>query len=262
LIACYNSRKVFDGSKKFMKGRFTGLTDPGLIRTVNQDDYHIDPDGRFFIVADGMGGHAGGQEASKLATEAIQAHLDEHWQSQVASEELIEQAFYKANQSIFQDQQNHPERSDMGTTAVVVMFRQDRPLVAHVGDSRLYRLRQSKLEQITEDDTWVARATKAGDITPEQARIHPWRHVLSQCLGRKDLQQVEVQSLDVQPGDRLLLCTDGLTEELSDDLIASNLQPSLKSEQAAAFLVEAAKEKGGRDNITVLIVEIEDISDD
>jgi serine/threonine protein phosphatase PrpC len=260
LIACDNSRKVFDGSKKFMKGRFTGLTDPGLIRTVNQDDYHIDPDGRFFIVADGMGGHAGGQEASKLATEAIQAHLDEHWQSQVASEELIEQAFYKANQSILQDQQNHPERPDMGTTAVVFMFRQGQSWCAHVGDSRLYRLRSSKLEQITEDHTWVARAMKAGDLTPEQARTHQWRHVLSQCLGRKDLQQVDVQMMDVQPGDRLLLCTDGLTEELSDNLISSYIQPRLDGEEAAAMLIESAKEKGGRDNITVVIVEVDDIT--
>lgn len=243
-----------------MKGRFTGLTDPGLIRTVNQDDYHIDPDGRFFIVADGMGGHAGGQEASKLATEAIQAHLDEHWQSQVASEELIEQAFYKANQSILQDQQNHPERPDMGTTAVVFMFRQGQSWCAHVGDSRLYRLRSSKLEQITEDHTWVARAMKAGDLTPDQARTHQWRHVLSQCLGRKDLQQVDVQMMDVQPGDRLLLCTDGLTEELSDNLISSYIQPRLDGEEAAAMLVESAKEKGGRDNITVVIVEVDDIT--
>jgi protein phosphatase len=260
LIACDNSRKVFDGSKKFMKGRFTGLTDPGLIRTVNQDDYHIDPDGRFFIVADGMGGHAGGQEASKLATEAIQAHLDEHWQSQVASEELIEQAFYKANQSILQDQQNHPERPDMGTTAVVFMFRQGQSWCAHVGDSRLYRLRSSTLEQITEDHTWVARAMKAGDLTPDQARTHQWRHVLSQCLGRKDLQQVDVQLMDVQPGDRLLLCTDGLTEELSDNLISSYIQPRLDGEEAAAMLIESAKEKGGRDNITVVIVEVDDIT--
>ncbi len=243
-----------------MKGRFTGLTDPGLIRTVNQDDYHIDPDGRFFIVADGMGGHAGGQEASKLATEAIQAHLDEHWQSQVASEELLEQAFYKANQSILQDQQNHPERPDMGTTAVVFMFRQGQSWCAHVGDSRLYRLRSSTLEQITEDHTWVARAMKAGDLTPEQARTHQWRHVLSQCLGRKDLQQVDVQMMDVQPGDRLLLCTDGLTEELSDNLISSYIQPRLDGEEAAAMLIESAKEKGGRDNITVVIVEVDDIS--
>ncbi|MBD0343837.1 MAG: serine/threonine-protein phosphatase, partial [Coleofasciculus sp. Co-bin14] len=164
---------------------------------------------------------------------------------------------YEANQAILQDQQSHPERADMGTTTVVAMFRQEQSWFAHVGDSRLYRLRDSKLEQITEDHTWVARAMKAGDITPEQARLHPWRHVLSQCLGRKDLQQIDVQPMDVQVGDRLLMCTDGLTEELPDDLIAFYLQPKLAGTQAAASLVEAAKEKGGRDNITVVIVEID-----
>ena len=243
-----------------MKCRFAGLTDPGLLRNVNQDDYYIDPDGRFFIVADGMGGHAGGQEASQLATDAIQAYLEQHWQSQAQSEEVLEQALYEANQAILEDQKNHPERSDMGTTAVVVMFRNAQPWFAHVGDSRLYRLRHSQLEQITEDHTWVAKAVKAGDITPEQARMHPWRHVLSQCLGRKDLQHVDVQPMDVQPGDRLLLCTDGLTEELSDALIASDLQPTIRNEEAATKLIEAAKEKGGRDNITVVIVEIDEVS--
>lgn len=240
-----------------MKRRFTGLSDPGLLRTVNQDDYYIDPAGRFFIVADGMGGHAGGQEASQLATQAIQAYLKQHWDSIAASEDLLEQAIGEANQAILQDQQKHPERSDMGTTAVVVMFRQEQTWFAHVGDSRLYRLRSSELEQITEDHTWVARAMKAGDLTPEQARIHPWRHVLSQCLGRKDLPQVDVQLMDVQPSDRLLLCTDGLTEELSDTAISSYLHPSLNNEESAAKLIEAAKEKGGRDNITVVIIEIE-----
>lgn len=240
-----------------MKRRFTGLTDPGLLRTVNQDDFYSDPEGRFFIVADGMGGHAGGQEASQLATDAIQAYLEQHWDSPEASEKILEQALYEANKAILQDQQTHPERSDMGTTAVVVIFRNEQPWFAHVGDSRLYRLRNSKLEQITEDHTWVARAMSAGDLTPEEARTHPWRHVLSQCLGRKDLQEVDVLPLDIQSGDRLLLCTDGLTEELSDTLITSALQKHLQKEEAAVHLIEGAKEKGGKDNITVVIVEVE-----
>lgn len=243
-----------------MKCRFTGLTDPGLIRTVNQDDYYIDPDGRFFVVADGMGGHAGGQEASHIAKEAIETYLRQNWLSNAPSQELLEQAIYQANQAILLDQQQHPERSDMGTTAVVVIFRQNQSWFAHVGDSRLYRLRNLELEQITEDHTWVAKAMKAGEITPEQARTHQWRHVLSQCLGRKDLHQVDVKPMDVQLGDRLLLCTDGLTEELSDSIIAQNLQPDFSGEQTATLLVEAAKQKGGKDNITVVIVEIEENS--
>lgn len=243
-----------------MKCLFTGLTDPGLIRSVNQDAYYIDPDGRFFIVADGMGGHAGGQEASRIATRSIQLYLDDHWQSSESSRALLETALMKANQAILQDQSAHPERSDMGTTAVVVTFRDNQPWCAHIGDSRLYRLRGAKLEQITEDHTWVARAMKLGDLTADQARIHPWRHILSKCLGREDMRQVDAQPLDVQPSDRLLLCSDGLTEELSDHLIASHLKSIRACDKAATALVNAAKDKGGRDNITVVIVAIDGAS--
>ncbi|HBE19877.1 MAG TPA: Stp1/IreP family PP2C-type Ser/Thr phosphatase [Cyanobacteria bacterium UBA11149] len=240
-----------------MKFSFTGLTDPGLVRTVNQDYYYTDPSGRFFIVADGMGGHAGGQEASQLATEAIKTHLQENWESETASDELMEQAFEQGNEAILLDQHKHPERADMGTTTVVVMFRQSQLWFAHIGDSRLYRSRDSKLEQITDDHTWVARAMKAGDLTPEQARSHPWRHVLSQCLGRKDLQKVEIETTDVQVGDRLLLCTDGLTEEVSDTTIAYYLQSDLAYKEVAQKLIESAKDNGGKDNITVVIVGVE-----
>lgn len=240
-----------------MKCLFTGLTDPGLVRSVNQDAYYIDPSGRFFIVADGMGGHAGGQEASSIATQSIQAYLEKHWDSDVDSKTLLEKALLQANQAIIQDQSRHPERSDMGTTVVVVIFRQSQPWCAHIGDSRLYRLRGAKLEQITEDHTWVSRAMKAGDLTSDQARVHPWRHILSKCLGREDLRQVDVQKFDVQPSDRLLLCSDGLTEELPDHLITFHLKSIRASEKAATALVNAAKDKGGRDNITVVIVTID-----
>ncbi|NEQ28768.1 MAG: Stp1/IreP family PP2C-type Ser/Thr phosphatase, partial [Microcoleus sp. SIO2G3] len=240
------------------KRSFTGLTDPGLLRSVNQDAYHIDDQGRFFVVADGMGGHAGGQEASRIATNAIQAYLNEHWNSSEHSKTLLETALLEANQAILQDQAIHPERSDMGTTAVVLMFRDQQSWCAHIGDSRLYRLRAGKLEQITEDHTWVARAMKQGDLTPDQARMHPWRHILSKCLGREDVRHIDVQPVQLQASDRLLLCSDGLTEELSDSLIASHLQSIAIGEQAALALVNDAKDRGGRDNITVVIVSIDD----
>ncbi|MGB3692774.1 MAG: Stp1/IreP family PP2C-type Ser/Thr phosphatase [Spirulinaceae cyanobacterium] len=238
-----------------MKRRFAGLSDPGLVRSVNQDDYYIDPEGRFFIIADGMGGHAGGQEASHIATEVVKEDLEEYWESPRPSTKLLNEALERANLAIVADQQSNPERGDMGTTAVVMIFRQGESWCAHVGDSRLYRLRGSQLEQITEDHTWVSRATKAGDLTLEQARVHPWRHVLSQCLGRKDLQHIEIQTLEVKPGDRLLLCSDGLTEELSDEVIGSYLITNSSSEQIAKDLVEEAKKEGGSDNITVVVVE-------
>jgi PPM family protein phosphatase len=242
-----------------MKRSFAGLTDTGLVRSVNQDAFYIDdPEGRFFIVADGMGGHAGGQEASRIATETIENYLIEQWKSSQKTPDLLKEAFVKANQAIVADQLDHPERSDMGTTAVAVVFRdRNQPWCAHVGDSRLYRLRGSDLVQITEDHTWVGRALKAGHLTLEEARQHPWRHVLAQCLGRQDLQQIDLQEFEVQPGDRLLLCSDGLTEELPAEAIGPNLQLSLPGEEIAKKLVAAAKEKGGRDNITVVIISLE-----
>lgn len=240
-----------------MKRLFTGMTDTGLIRSANQDSYIVDSDGRFFVVADGMGGHAGGQEASRIATDIVQTFLTQHWNSEIPSEQLLEKAVLEANQAILKDQTQHPERADMGTTLVVLMFRDEQPLCAHVGDSRLYRLRETTLEQLTEDHTWVTRAVQLGELTPDQARSHPWRHVLAQCLGRDDLQRVAIQPIEVQPCDRLLLCTDGLTEELSSQLIANQLESTRPCEETATALISAAKDRGGRDNITVIIVSMD-----
>jgi PPM family protein phosphatase len=234
-----------------------GKTDPGMVRSTNQDSYYADPAGRFFIVADGMGGHAGGQEASRLATQALQQHFEQLWDSAESTPNLLAQAMEKANQAILADQLKHPERSDMGTTAVAVVFRQGQPWSANVGDSRLYRFRGAKLEQITEDQTWVARAIKMGMMTLEQARVHPMRHVLAQCLGRDELTELDIRPLEIQPSDRLLLCSDGLTEELTDPLIANQLKNIRSGEMAATALINAAKEHGGRDNITVVIVGFE-----
>ncbi len=242
-----------------MKRRFIGLTDTGVVRTANQDSHSIDdPQGRFFIVADGMGGHAGGEEASRIATEQIRAHLEAYWDDRdISSEQLLEQAIDKANKSILEDQLQHPERKDMGTTVVVTIFR-ERPWCVHVGDSRIYRWRNSELKQVTEDHTWVSLAIKSGEISKEQAKIHPWRHVLSQCLGRKDLYKIELQELDVQSGDIILMCSDGLTEEVPDEKIQDFLSECESCEQAAEKLIEAAKEAGGSDNITVVLVAAED----
>lgn len=246
-----------DKTSEFNKPRSAGVTDTGNVRSVNQDDYHRDPDEKFFIVADGMGGHAGGQEASQIATRTITNYLKENWNSDKPSKQLLTEAFKKANEAILQDQQNHSDRSDSGTTAVVVVLRNEESMVAHVGDSRLYRFRKDEIEQITEDHTWVARSVKLGQITQEEARIHPWRHVLSQCLGRKDLQLIDIQPLEIQSGDRLVLCSDGLTEELTPDIICDLLKSGADCEAVANNLVNTAKDKGGHDNITVIVVNID-----
>ena len=240
-----------------MKLDFAGLTDTGNVRAVNQDAFYIDPRGRFFIVADGMGGHAGGQEASQIAAETIKDYLNAHWDNPDTSA-LLKEAFLAANEAIVRDQHTHPERSDMGTTAVVALFREGgQTWCANVGDSRVYQLCGEELIQVTEDQTWVAQAVKRQVLTSNEARIHPWRHVLSQCLGREDLSFIEIESIQVKVGDRLLLCSDGLTEELADDLIMNQLKQAQSCEQIANVLVKEAKQREGRDNITVIVISVE-----
>jgi PPM family protein phosphatase len=235
-----------------MKSLFTGLTDKGMVRSANQDAYHIDPDGRFFIVADGMGGHAGGEEASRIAIETAQTYLNNNWETEPDTKNLLAQALIASNDAIVADQEINVQRADMGTTIVTILFRDDLVWSAHVGDSRLYRLRGSKLDLITEDDTWVARAMKLGQLNAEEAKVHPLRHVLSHCLGRRDLRQINIQTQSINPGDRVLLCSDGLTEEVPHDEIAIHLQAET-NELAAQALIDAAKQHGGSDNITVII---------
>jgi PPM family protein phosphatase len=235
-----------------MKSLFTGLTDKGMVRSANQDAYHIDPDGRFFIVADGMGGHAGGEEASRIAIETTHTYIEKHWDDEPDTKNLLAQALIAANDAIVADQEQNSQRADMGTTLVTILFRDDLVWSAHVGDSRLYRLRGNKLDLITEDDTWVARAMKLGQLNADEAKVHPLRHVLSHCLGRRDLRQINIQTQSVNPGDRVLLCSDGLTEEVPHDEIAIHLQAET-NELAAQALIDAAKQHGGSDNITVII---------
>jgi PPM family protein phosphatase len=235
-----------------MKSLFTGLTDKGMVRSANQDAYHIDPDGRFFIVADGMGGHAGGEEASRIAIETSQTYLNKNWDTEPDTKNLLAQALIASNDAIVADQEINAQRADMGTTLVMILFRDDIVWSAHVGDSRLYRLRGDKLDLITEDDTWVARAMKLGQLNADEAKVHPLRHVLSHCLGRRDLRQINIQTQSVNSGDRILLCSDGLTEEVPHAEIAIHLQAPT-NELAAQALIDAAKQHGGSDNITVII---------
>jgi serine/threonine protein phosphatase PrpC len=199
-----------------------------------------------------------------LATETIRDYFEAEWNSQTLSTTILKQALTKANEAILQGQKEHPQWGDMGTTVVATLFRDlgqgDKAKNAalycgHVGDSRLYRLRGKLLEQITEDHTLVNQVLRSGLITPEQARSHPLRHVLSQCLGRSELKEVTVQACEIIPGDRLLICSDGLTEELSDDLIQKHLATE-QLQYAVERLIEAAKAHGGRDNITVVAMEV------
>ena len=233
---------------------FSGKTDEGILREKNEDSFYIDDQGRFCLIADGMGGHAGGQEASQIAVEQIRRYFEDNWDKDISSSAMLKAAFIQANQSILKDQEIHREREGMGTTAIAVIFRHGTTWYSHVGDSRLYRYRDGYLEQISEDHTLIARQVKLGDMTPEQAEISPWRHILYQCLGRPDLPYVELDSLTMKSGDRLLLCSDGLTEEISDLEIQKILSDKKSEEEITTSLIESAKENGGSDNITVIVV--------
>ena len=234
--------------------KFAGATDTGCVRAANQDSYYIDPEGRFFVVADGMGGHAGGEVASKIAVDTICAYLESLWNTEISPQQLMQDAIDKANQAIVNDQAANLVRSDMGTTVVLLIFRDKQPWYCHIGDSRLYRFRGAKLEQISEDHTWIARAIQTGVVNPDEAKSHPWRHMLLQCLGREDLKSVTAREVEWKAGDRFLICSDGLTEELSDDRIAHQLKSLRNGQQAAQSLIDSAKLRGGRDNITVVII--------
>ncbi|MGK7907139.1 MAG: PP2C family serine/threonine-protein phosphatase [Synechococcus sp.] len=235
--------------------RFAGHTDQGMVRKSNQDCFYCDPDGRFFIVADGMGGHAAGAHASLLAVESIQAVLRSSWKK-IPAPQLLNQAVEAANAAILKDQSEHPERGDMGTTVVVTLLDPSGHCwSAHIGDSRLYRLRGKDIQQMTEDHTLIARAVRLGELTPAQSKLHPYRHILERCLGRPDTGPPAVQPIQLELGDRLLLCSDGLTEELDDGQISETCSQSSELERIPSALVEAAKGNGGRDNVTVVIAE-------
>ncbi len=232
--------------------KFVGMTDPGKVRSNNQDNFYCDERGRFAIVADGMGGHAAGAMASQVAVEAIKNKLLGGW-SQTPAAKLLDDAVEAANQAILADQRRHADRADMGTTVVILLVdREGECWSAHIGDSRLYVYRQNKLIQLTQDHTLVARSVRMGEMTLEQSRTHPWRHILERCLGRVDTGSPAIQHIALQSGDRILMCSDGLTEELEDQDIEYYISQGSLAELPEK-LINAAKSNGGRDNITVVI---------
>jgi PPM family protein phosphatase len=244
---------------KAMKSNFLQNTDKGMVRAGNQDSYYADPAGRFCIVADGMGGHAGGEEASKIAINTIKNYIEANWKADSDPRQLLETCLLEANSAIIDDQSLNPQRSDMGTTLVMLLFTEEQVWAANVGDSRLYRFRNNNLEQITEDDTWVARAMKMQQLTAEEARVHHLRHVLSHCLGRRELglRPESIQPIDIRGGDVVMLCSDGLTEEVDDTELAEKMR-TVPLSDLPAVLVETAKNNGGSDNITVILGLVED----
>lgn len=233
-------------------------TDIGQKRNTNQDYaavFYNQNNYPLAILADGMGGHRAGDVASKKAVEEIGAAWQ---QSDLANPEktaqwLIQQ-IQSENQAIFELGNEQPELSGMGTTIVAVALFEQQMTIAHVGDSRIYLLRQGRLQQLTEDHSLVNELVKSGEITPEQAINHPRKNVLIRSVGMPGTLEVDVASYYYQEKDYLLLCSDGLTNMVSDAEIANTILFSDDLQQALDRLIEKANAAGGLDNITAIVI--------
>ena len=226
----------------------------GLVRSNNQDSYlAADP---LYAVADGMGGAAAGEVASALAIEALNNGFS---RTDLATADELISAAQAANRAVWDEAEAHPEMRGMGTTLVAIALVEGPELaIINIGDSRLYVLQGGQLRQITFDHNLVAEMVAEGRITPAEAEVHPRRNIMTRALGVEPEVPIDLFVEEPQPGDRYLLCSDGLPREVSDDRIAAVLRSLASPQDAAKALVEEAKGNGGNDNITVVVVDVVD----
>ena len=236
--------------------RWGGATDVGRVRSENQDQFVARDDVGLWAVADGMGGHRGGEVASEIACDTIARTFDHH-----TIEGLVE-AIEQANQAVYRAGSGDPDLTGMGTTvvALAVVSHEDDELLAlaNVGDSRGYRYSAGELDQLTTDHSLVADLVREGSLSPDEASVHPQRNILTRVLGVYEDVPVDAFAVEPRHGDRYLLCSDGLFNEVPEDAIASVLRRLADPGDAADELVRLAREGGGRDNITVVIVDVVD----
>jgi len=242
-----------------------GLSDVGCQRANNEDSYaYWEPEGdsefqhkgRLAIVADGMGGHEGGQEASSLAVRTMQEVYADSQEGDIKS--LLTAAFQAAHDRIRQYATQHPELRGMGTTATAIVLLSGHLYYTHVGDSRLYMVRAGKISRLTHDHSYVTRLVDSGLITAEEAENHPQRHILTSALGVGPEFSPDMldQPIELEAGDVLVLCTDGLWGVVADTEIAQAVTAKSPSE-ACRTLVDLAKQHGGPDNITLQVLRID-----
>ena len=233
-----------------------GVTDVGRVRDGNEDDF-LDQADRLGLVAvaDGMGGHRAGEVASATALEALRAA--------VAAGEPLREAIEGANEAVLEKSESNHELHGMGTTLTAGMLGADGSLtVGHVGDSRAYLIRGGELRQITDDHSLVEEMVRGGELTPEQAEVHPQRSIITRALGIDPQVDVDVYPVELQPGDRILLCSDGLTTMVRPEEIANILGREPDPRRAAQLLVDAANAAGGEDNVTAVIIEAVEVAEE
>ncbi len=244
-----------------MNYNFCAQTDPGRTRDNNEDSVAFDVATSLGILADGMGGYNAGEIASGMATAYIKSELA-GWLAEASQQanagevrRAIELCVDNANRAIFGASCTNSQYAGMGTTLVVGVFQDKRLLLGHVGDSRCYRWRGTTLQQITKDHSLLQEQIDAGLLTPEQAATAPNKNLVTRALGVDDVVLLDLNEHQVEPGDIYLMCSDGLSDMMQDSAIAEVLQNGTSLALMAAELVTLANENGGRDNITVLLIE-------
>ncbi len=238
-----------------MKIRGTGTSDRGRRRPLNEDCFLADQERGLFVVADGMGGHAAGEVASRLAVETVQRVLREKTEPQEEPPSRIERAMREANQAIVQRTQASPDLQGMGTTLVLALVERGTAWIGYVGDSRAYRIREGAIEQLTHDHSWVGEQMRLGQLSPEEASRHPWRHVITRALGSHEQVEAEVWAEPLRKGDLILLCSDGLNSMVGEEQILAAVRcAGADLDSACRQLIDLANQCGGEDNVTVVLV--------
>jgi PPM family protein phosphatase len=233
---------------------FAIYSDAGRVRHNNEDRAAAAPEINLFVLCDGMGGLEAGERASQLGVETVVKRCREASSQKAPCVESLASAVESANENIFKASQSLGSKAAMGSTIVAVQFHNERAIIAHVGDSRLYRLRHSEFCQITEDHSFIAEQVRRGMLTAEEASNSQLHNVLIRALGVEPLVKVASTEELLLDGDTFLLCSDGLTRELTDGQIAGILAESPSANEAAARLVRLANDAGGEDNVTVIVI--------
>jgi len=234
-------------------------SDRGLKHVANEDRWAADPDLNLYVVSDGIGGQPAGAYAAKQVVECVPQMVRKRFpypldKFRVAAEVGVESLLIELSNQIREDAAQDPALKGLGATVVLAWLLGDQALISHLGDSRAYRFRDDRLEQLTRDHTLVELLLKQGMITAEQAEGHPAQHALIRSIGMDDDPQPESQLVSLRPGDRLLLCSDGLTDEVSDSRIEQLLTENAQPATAVKSLTGEAINNGGRDNVTALLI--------
>ena len=253
-----------------MKISYKAISDVGRKRSANEDSYFADGDLNLFVVADGMGGHAAGEVASKIAVESIQDFVrftnndkDITWpyefdESLSMAGNRLKTAIQSAHAKVLEATSQKKEFQGMATTVVAILVNDEKAQVAHVGDSRAYMVREDRLIQLTSDHSWVNEQLRTGAITSQQARNHPYRNIVTRALGGPNPVDVDVNEEPLQDGDIILLCSDGLNTMITDEDILSIIARNKEDIEAACQeLITTANQNGGEDNVTSILVKFQ-----